>query len=199
MGSVWTEINTGSWSKPVKAVWALRRAATRPKTHTEKTSPGIVTLFLNEREGKTLARHWKSFEGYKQLWSIPAAVWENHKQTGRKKMTEVPGTGVRVSKDGEKTTALRLPPLLLQLCRLPVGSYPRVAKRRSFCCCALGSELWPWPPSPPSRPCSSPTRERAPAPQTGCRLIAAMDTWCWEGKLEARSLNTEEDFQVKCE
>lgn len=89
-----------------------RVTATHPKTPPEKTSPGMVVLFLNRREGRTLESHRKPPEGCKQLWSSPEAVWENHKQTRRKKQ----GRGSR--KGGEKTTAWCLPLLDLYTSKL---------------------------------------------------------------------------------
>lgn len=85
----------------------MRRAdcsvtATNQKRNTEKTSPGIVNLFLHGRKGKAFKSHWKSFEGCQ-------SVVEQSRSSLRKPQTwqRFQELGC-VSNDGEKSTASRL-------------------------------------------------------------------------------------------
>lgn len=65
----------------------------------------------------------------------------------------------------------------------------------SFC---LDSELCTEPPSPPSRPCSSPRQERAPAPRTGLLLRGTAGTSRWGGRLAEWSLKHTGEDMLTC-
>lgn len=158
---------------------AVRRA------NCSRTSPGLVILFLNEREGKhyrVTGSHLKEANG---CWTALRRSKEKQNLT----ILEAPGTP-RKDVAKRSLTSSSSPPAAP-----PIPSdLSEVFKRQSFCCGAQAGALWPWPPSPPSRPCSSPTQKRGLAPRTGRPLTGVTGTRCWGGKLEARSLNTEGVF-----
>lgn len=114
MGRVWTGINTKSWIKAEKAEWAVRRVtATHQKTHPEETSPGIVVLFHNKWEDKTL-------ESLDAIWRTHTVVEQPWSSLGKppKTTAELPVADECVSKGGGKPTAWRPPPLNLYTSKL---------------------------------------------------------------------------------